>query len=254
MPVGPDWRHSFDTVTVTVSGTGTSAGAGVVRLTLARPARRNAVNRQLADDLADAVALAEARGARVGVLDGEGTAFCSGADLAELETAGRSLERVVESLTGGTIHWTAAVRGAARGGALSILSACPRVVATPSASFSLPELGSGSFPAEVIGRQEELLGSRRAFELALSAEVIDAAAARELGLVTTVVDDGALEEWLAVASARLSAFDPAGLREGVALWNAYVRSVGDARMPATSTPAASLPATSTPATSQMRTR
>ena len=207
--------------TVKVSGTSN----GIVRLTLARPARRNAVNQQMATDVAEAISIASDGGARVGVIDAEGPAFCAGADLGELETAGRALDSIVESLTRSTLHWTAAVHGAARGGALSILAACPRVVATPSATFGLPELARGFFPAGVIGRQEILLGSRRAFELAFSAEAIAAEEALAAGLVTAVIADDELEPWLRSESSRLSAFDASALREGVELWNTRAREM-----------------------------
>jgi enoyl-CoA hydratase/carnithine racemase len=205
--------------TVKVSGT----SDGVVRLTLARASRRNAVNQQMARDIAEAVSLATEWGARVGVIDAEGPAFCAGADLSELETGSRTLEDIIESLTGSTIHWTAAVHGAARGGALSILSACPRVVATQGATFGFPELSRGFFPSDVIGRQEQLLGSRRAFELAFSAEAIDAQEAKILGLVSVVVANDLLEEWIQAQASRMSAFDASALRSGVNLWNARVR-------------------------------
>jgi enoyl-CoA hydratase/carnithine racemase len=201
---------------------------GVGRLTLARQAQRNAINGLMAAEVAEAVSLLAASGTRVGVIDAEGPAFCAGADLRDLDNAGAAIDSIVESLTSEPIHWTAVVAGAARGGALSILAACPRVYATSAASFGLPELARGFFPAGVIGTQVALLGTRRAFELAFRAGAVDAAEAKALGLITDVIEEAELESRLEAESALLLGHDADGLREGVHLWNARARTASSA--------------------------
>lgn len=199
---------------------------GAARLTLTRSARRNAISAPLAEQFVAAVREIEEWDVHVAILDAEGPAFCAGADLSDLAAGGRALDDVVAALTTGAIHWTAVVNGAVRGGGLSILAECPRVIATPESSFGLPEIGRGFFPEGVIHGQVELMGARRAFDLALRGTPIDAAEALASGLISSIVDADRLDAYVADASALLLAIEPAALREGVELWHERKRTSG----------------------------
>lgn len=192
-------------------------------VTLARPERRNAINTQLAVEFSDAVETIKEWGVPVAILDAEGPAFCAGVDLAELETGGAALDSVLGSLLAAPVHWTAAVQGAARGGALAILASCPHVVAGSSATFGLPELSKGFFPADLMSAQVARLGARAAFELAFSAAPIDATEARRIGLVSDVVADGELSDRALARTTALATADLDALRVGVAAWQVVVR-------------------------------
>lgn len=202
------------------------SSSGAARLTLTRSARRNAISRGLAEQLTAAVAVIDGWGLQVGVLDAEGPAFCAGADLDDLATGGQALQDVVVALTTTPIHWTAVVDGAVRGGGLSILAACPRVIATPPSTFGLPEIGRGFFPAGVIDAQVGLIGARAAFDLAFRGTPIDAVHARAMGLIGEIVDADHLEAHLEKASTDLLAIERSALREGVELWQARARVGG----------------------------
>jgi enoyl-CoA hydratase/carnithine racemase len=193
------------------------------RLTLTRPARRNAINAQLATEFAQAVTTIEEWGVHVAILDAEGPAFCAGVDLSELDTGGASLKSVVESILSSPVHWTAVVQGAARGGALEVLAACPRVLAGTSATFGLPELSKGFFPTDLMRSQIASLGMRRAFGLAFSATPIDAAQALRMGLISDVVADHQLAEHASDLARALATVDAEGLRAGISLWQSVVR-------------------------------
>ncbi|MBC7632511.1 enoyl-CoA hydratase/isomerase family protein [Aeromicrobium sp.] len=192
-------------------------------LTLARPDRRNAINSQMAAEVADAVATIQEWGVLVATLDAEGPAFCAGVDLAELETGGAALDSIVESLLAAPVHWTATVQGAARGGALAILAVCPRVLAGASSSFGLPELSQGFFPTDLMSTQVASVGARQAFDLAFSAAPIDATRALHIGLVSEVVADDELDDHATALTAALATASPDGLRAGVAAWQATAR-------------------------------
>ncbi|MCU1480475.1 MAG: hypothetical protein JWQ19_1261 [Subtercola sp.] len=205
---------------------------GIARITLARGAQRNAINAALAAELVAVIGSLEREGVIVAVLDAQGPAFCAGADLSELETATAAVDSVVEAMLSVPVHWTAAVAGAARGAALSLLAACPRVLATPEATFGLPELAKGFFPTDVIDLQVAVLGVRGAFDLAFRATPIGAVDAQSIGLVSEVVQPDELEARLARDSGALASADPNAVKEGVRLWQTRLRAAvnGSARL------------------------
>lgn len=199
--------------------------SAAARVTLTRSDRRNATNPQMAREFASAAAAVTDAGARIVVLDAEGPAFCAGADLTELPEAGDALYAMIETLVSTPVYWLAAVRGAVRGGGLSLLAACPGVLATPSSSFALPELARGFFPVSVVEGLAEVIGERRAFEMAFGVDALDAEQAVTIGLASRTVADDELEEQLSAELRRLEDLDGAGLAEGVARWQARMRKL-----------------------------
>jgi enoyl-CoA hydratase/carnithine racemase len=163
----------------------------VVRM--CREAKRNAVNRQLADELDAAFNLLEDDdGLWAGVLTGTGSVFCAGSDL----TAGGDYvtERGGEY---GLIRrrrrkpLIAAVEGAALGGGLELVLACDLVVASRTARFGLPEVSRGVVAScGALFRAPHALPANLARELLLTGEPIDADRAREAGLVNVVTEPG----------------------------------------------------------------
>lgn len=190
-------------------------------LTLARPDRRNAINPRMAEEIQMAITEIVDWGVQVAVLGAEGTAFCGGVDLTDLQAGGAALDHVVASFSTAPIHWTAVVTGAARGGALAILAACPRVIASVSSTFGLPELSKGFFPTDLMVSQAETIGARRAFELAFHASPIGAEEALRIGLVSEVVADDAVARRIAAVTAALASADRQALRAGIAAWQSF---------------------------------
>lgn len=178
------------------------ADSGPVRtLTLNRPEVRNALSVELRVALSDALRHAEAKpSVRAVVLTGAGPAFCAGLDLRELESvldasaeASRAdAERLGDLLL--QIHTMpkpviAAVRGPAVAGGAGLASACDLVVAGEGSRLGYPEARIGFVAALVAVLLTRQVGDRRARELLLTAELVDAAAARDMGLVNEVVPD-----------------------------------------------------------------
>lgn len=182
-----------------------SLQGGVLTLTLDRPDKRNALNTEMFDRLAEGIARAELEPAvRAVVIRGAGKDFCAGADLEELlASADRSLDENEQSaLRLGEIFLAlrqlpkpsvAIVHGRALAGGAGLATACDIVLAAQSSSFGYPEIARGFVPAMVMTMLRRTVGEKRAFELVSTGRVVSAAEALDLGLVSRVVADDALE-------------------------------------------------------------
>ena len=187
-------------------------GDGVARVRLERPAKRNALTREMLSRLAEIFdGVAARRDLRAVILSGAGTDFCAGTDIAELaaldsEDARRKAEdgqRACELIeTCGTLV-VAAVEGAAAGGGCELALACHLRVAARGARFALPESRLGVLPA--YGGTQRLarsVGPGRALAVMLAGDHVDAEEAFRLGLANRLVEPGrAVEEAEALARA-----------------------------------------------------
>ncbi len=111
-----------------------------------------------------------------------------------------SIFRVLEQLAKPTI---ALVDGAALGGGCEFVVACDIVVASERARFGLPEIKLGVFPPVAVIVLPLVIGDKRARELILTGEVIDAVEAGRLGLANHVVPSSHLEQKVAEVLAKL---------------------------------------------------
>lgn len=171
----------------------------VAVITLNRPDALNAVNAALSTAVGESLEAAVAdRDVRAIVVTGTGRAFCAGADLKEL-SQGRPINADGHPEWGfaGLIqHWVdkpliAAVNGFAMGGGTEIALACDLVVAADTATFGLPEVKRGLYAAAGgVIRLQRQIPMKRALELVLTGEGIDAATAANWGLINRVVPAG----------------------------------------------------------------
>ncbi|QAY62133.1 enoyl-CoA hydratase [Xylanimonas allomyrinae] len=194
---------------------------GVAVITLNRPHALNAVNAALSTAVGHGLERAAADpGVGAVVVTGAGRAFCAGADLKEL-----ALRRPITAdghpewgLGGIVRHWidkplVAAVHGYAMGGGTEIALACDLVVAAESATFGLPEVTRGLFAAAGgVVRLQRQVPLKRALELVLLGDGIDAATAREWGLVNRVVPAAHLQREAIGLARRIAANAPLALR------------------------------------------
>jgi 2-(1,2-epoxy-1,2-dihydrophenyl)acetyl-CoA isomerase len=178
---------------------------GIARVTLNRPDRLNALDHDLALELADTFESLERDAAlRVVTLMGSGRAFMAGGDITAFETAGDQAPEVIGGLIG-LFHRTvraicrlkapvvAGVHGAAAGGGLGLALACDFVVASEDASFVPAYTKLGTNPdGGTTWTVTRLLGPRRALEWLMLGEIKDASAARDMGLINRVVPKDAL--------------------------------------------------------------
>jgi methylglutaconyl-CoA hydratase len=197
---------------------------GVVHLVLDRPERRNALNGELVEALTRALTeTAVDETMRVLVLRGEGKDFCSGADLAELETmadagAEASLAdatRMGELFLAMRRHprpIVAAVRGRALAGGCGLATACDVILAEETAEFGFPEVHLGFVPAMVMTLLRRKVTEGRAFELVATGGRIGAAEAHRIGLANRVLAPGSFMEEVQAFADDLAARPPSAIR------------------------------------------
>jgi enoyl-CoA hydratase len=169
----------------------------VAVLTLNRPERRNALNRALRRRLHEAVAEVEADdGVDVTILTGADPAFCAGLDLTEFGTRDSGLSEpalVAEALSSGPLGPHAkpligAVNGAAVTGGLEVALHCDFLVASESARFADTHARVGVMPGwGLTVLLAEAVGVRRARQMSVTGDYVDARVALEWGLVNRVV-------------------------------------------------------------------
>jgi crotonobetainyl-CoA hydratase len=194
---------------------------GVAIITLNRPEALNAVNAALSTAVGEGLERAAADPEiRVVVVTGTGRAFCAGADLKELaQRRAITAEGHPEwGFAGLTQHWidkpvVAAVNGFAMGGGTELALACDLVIAADTATFGLPEVKRGLLAAAGgVVRLQRQIPLKRALELALTGDGIDAATAESWGLINKVVPvDSVLDAALELA-ARIAANAPLSLQ------------------------------------------
>lgn len=196
---------------------------GVRILTVDRPDKLNALNRQTLEalDAAFAAAAADAE-VRAVVLTGSGPkAFVAGADIAEMNTltaiegrefslTGQRLMRRIERMPKPVV---AMVNGFALGGGLELAMACHLRIAADSARLGQPEVNLGLIPG--FGGTQRLLrlaGRAATLELCLLGAPVDAQRALQLGLVNRVVAATELEAETMKVAAQLATSAPLALR------------------------------------------
>jgi crotonobetainyl-CoA hydratase len=163
-------------------------------VTMARPERLNALHTAAHNELAAVFDdFAADPDQWVGIVTGEGRAFCAGNDL-RYQAAGGSLERPPSGFGGLTSRFDlnkpviAAVNGIAMGGGCEIALACDIVIAAEEAVFALPEPRVGlAALAGGLHRLPRAIGWQRAMGLILTGRRVPATEARDLGFVNAVV-------------------------------------------------------------------
>jgi len=174
-----------------------------LRVTLAKPERRNAFDAELIRGLTDA--FADVGDARVVVLAGDGPTFCAGADVEwqrasidltydENVADAMRLYRMCEAVDRCPLPVVARVQGYALGGGSGLVACADVAIAATDATFGFTEVKLGIVPAVISPFVLPRIGvnARRYF---LTGERFDAETARRIGLVGEVTDDldGAVE-------------------------------------------------------------
>lgn len=196
----------------------------IATITLNRPDKRNAISSTMIQELLLALNAADGDGTvRVIIITGAGRAFCSGMDLETLQTiAGqtdeqnladsRQMARMFHRLYCFPKPLITAVNGAAVAGGCGIATFSDITLAVPEAKFGYTEVRIGFIPALVSVLVRRQIGEKRARELLLTGQIIDAAEAFRLGMVTEIVSaDGLLQRAHEVAVKFLEA-SPTSLR------------------------------------------
>lgn len=186
----------------------------VLRVTLARPEKRNALSPALCQGLLDA--LREPAGAIL--LDAEGPAFCAGMDLDEATPAATAMH--VDLFTIGYAIRTpiiAAVQGPALGGGLGLVANAHIVVAAQGAQFGLTEIRVGMWPFVIWPAVRRALGDRRALSLALSGRVFGVQEALQWDLIHEAVPAIELEDRAMAIAEAVAESSPVAVSAGMEL-------------------------------------
>ncbi|KTE25020.1 MULTISPECIES: crotonase/enoyl-CoA hydratase family protein [unclassified Sphingopyxis] len=178
---------------------------GILVITMNRPEARNAMNKAVAEGIAEALDRLDAEPAlRVAILTGAGGTFCSGMDLKGFlrgespVVKGRGFGGLV--LKPPVKPLIAAVDGYALAGGLELMIACDLVVASAGAKFGIPEAKRGlAAGAGGLMRLPDQIPYRVAMELALTGNFVDVERAMALGLINRISEGPAIDGAMALA-------------------------------------------------------
>ena len=179
-----------------------TANAGAARITLNRPDKRNALSLELMEELIAALREAAAQTlTQAIVIEGAGPAFSAGHDLSEMIGRDEAFYRelfAVCTVMMETIHELpqpviAKVHGIATAAGCQLVAACDLAVAADGSRFATPGVKIGLFCTTPMVPVSRAVGRKRAMQLLLTGEPIDAATALDWGLVNRVVAPDELE-------------------------------------------------------------
>jgi len=171
---------------------------GVLEITINRPEKLNALNRNVIQELGDAIieALAD-KSVKAIIITGAGSkAFVAGADITEfndldkdagMQLAAKGQEHVFNRIENAEKPIIAAINGFALGGGFELALACHFRLASDNAKFGLPEVNLGLIPGYGgTQRLTQLVGKGIALEMMMTGGMIDAVYALSKGIVNHV--------------------------------------------------------------------
>ncbi|MFF5265241.1 enoyl-CoA hydratase-related protein [Actinomadura viridis] len=171
-------------------------------LTLNRPERRNALSRDFLLALTEAFRREGATDARGIILAAAGPVFSAGHDFADMAGASHAdvrdllqtcteLMRTIQSVPQVVV---ARVHGLATAAGCQLVASCDLAVAAESAGFAAPGGKGGWFCHTPMVPISRTVGRKRAMEMALTGDIVDARTACDWGLINYAVPDGELEK------------------------------------------------------------
>jgi enoyl-CoA hydratase/carnithine racemase len=198
----------------------------ITRITLNRPHKRNALNAEARQALIDA--LQETRGkAKVLIINGAGSSFCSGMDLGQVtdtpqaaqDDLNRTWLQVQEEIRRHPAIVIASAHGYALGGGATLINTCDLAVVAEDAQIGMPEIGFGFYPGLSGPAAQLRLSPKRAAWMVLTAKRIDGKTAVEWGMANLAVDAANLEAETLALARHVAQFDAVALEwSKKALW------------------------------------
>lgn len=213
---------------------------GIATLTIHRPDKLNALNRELLSDISDALDyILSSKEIRLLIITGSGEkAFVAGADIKELSrldkqggektsSDGQNLFNRIEQFSKPVI---ALVNGYALGGGAELAMACHIRIGTTNAVFGLPEVSLGLIPGYGgTQRLPQLVGKGKAMEMILSGKQIKAEEARQSGLLNEIYSsDEAYDETIKLAE-KILKNSPVAITSAISAVNSGYRFNGFAK-------------------------
>lgn len=187
----------------------------VARITLANPQRRNALSLELMVALTEALhKLGERTDIGVVVIAAEGPAFSAGHDLSEMvdrdapfyDELFEACTELMDAVHAAPQPVIAEVAGVATAAGCQLVAACDLAVASTEATFATPGVRIGLFCSTPMVPISRAVGRKRAMEMLLTGEPIDASTAAEWGLVNRVVPPDELRAAVDELAARITRF------------------------------------------------
>jgi enoyl-CoA hydratase/carnithine racemase len=186
-------------------------------ITLNRPQRRNALSLELMLELIDCLdAIARDRAIRAVILAAAGKVFCSGHDLSEM--VGRDINEYrrlfdvcselmmkIQAIPQPVI---AEVQGIATAAGCQLVATCDLAIASDQAAFATPGVRIGLFCTTPMVALSRAVGRKRALQMLLTGEMVDAATAADWGLVNRVVPAAELQGETRKLAARIADASP----------------------------------------------
>ncbi len=173
---------------------------GVAKITINRPPL-NVLDVKTLNEIISALKRADNdRNAYAVVITGAGDrAFSAGVDVAahlpgEVDDTLGQFHRIFHLLIDLRKPIIALVNGVALGGGCELAIACDMVLASDKAKFGQPEIKVGAIPTVATALMPKLIGRKKALELILTGDTIDAAEAQKIGLINKVVPSEKLAE------------------------------------------------------------
>ena len=196
----------------------------VATLTLNRPAKYNALSEEMLAALQEALdEIAADDNIRVVVLAARGKAFCAGHDLKQMRARPeqdyyRALfaqcSRMMLTLTSMPQTVIAKVQGIATAAGCQLVATCDLAVAVEEARFATSGINVGLFcstPAVAVSRN---MGRKRAYEMLITGEFLDAETAVDWGLINKAVPADELDRAVAELAGKITAKAPVAVRTG----------------------------------------
>ncbi|RTR03891.1 enoyl-CoA hydratase [Halomonas nitroreducens] len=202
---------------------------GAVYLTLNRPDKFNTLSEAMLSELQRELdAIAADSTVRCVVIGGNGRGFCAGHDLREMranpdkayyQELFRNCSRVMQSVVALPVPVIAKVQGMATAAGCQLVASCDLAIASQSASFAVSGINVGLFcstPAVALARS---ISPKRAFDMLVSGNFIDADTALEWGLLSAVTDDDDLDAAVADKVEQILSKSPAAVRFGKSMFH-----------------------------------
>ena len=202
---------------------------GILRVTINREDKRNALSAAVMRGLFDAVQEASNDESVHAVLVGSAgeRIFCAGADLAVMAEDSTGLEqhegrgllaKLVVAIRECPVPVVARVQGLCLAGGIGLAAGCDIVLARESAAFGLPEIDRGLWPFMVSALLARHVSPKHALDWMLTGERFSADQAHAMGLVSRVFSDGSFDDDVEAYIAKLADSPPAAVRLGKAAW------------------------------------
>ena len=190
-----------------------SVADGTATIRLNRPSRRNALSLELLEELLAAITeLGALTSVQVVVISGAGPVFSAGHDLGEMidrepefyETLFRTCTEVMTAVQAIPQPVIARVHGMATAAGCQLVAACDLAIASDDCRFATPGVKIGLFCSTPMVPISRAVGRKRAMQMLLTGEPIDAATAVQWGLINRAVPTDVLDAAIDELSAQIT--------------------------------------------------